>query len=165
MTEGLKDRPAQLRRLPRPAPDEKVDPVDYSPAAVAPAAQATAPVAAAAQSPMTAPAEPPPAGGGVESPAVVAPAQSPVEPAAQVQTLAAPVVPAPTATRTRQTPKTSKASKPPTSRKSARREVTFPLSTRISEEVSDILYAAAEDEDISVREAIEQAIKARWGQN
>ena len=37
MSEDLKDRPAVLRRTPRPAPDEKVDPVDYSPAAVAPA--------------------------------------------------------------------------------------------------------------------------------
>ena len=46
-----------------------------------------------------------------------------------------------------------------------RREVTFPLSTRLSQEVIDVLYSAAEDEGISVREAIEQAIKTRWGQN
>jgi hypothetical protein len=139
MSEDLKDRPAVLRRTPRPAPDEKVDPVDYSPAAVAPA-----PVPAPA--PMK-PEEQAPAGGGV---AAVDPATAP-----------APVPQAPV----RQAAKPAKASKAATNRKTARREVTFPLSTRLSQEVIDVLYAAAEDEGISVREAIEQAIKSRWGQN
>lgn len=137
MSEDLKDRPAVLRRTPRPAPDEKVDPVDYSPAAVAPAST-PAP---------TKPEEPAPAGGGV---AAADPVAAP-----------APVTQAPV----RQAAKPAKASKAATNRKTARREVTFPLSTRLSQEVIDVLYAAAEDEGISVREAIEQAIKSRWGQN
>ena len=133
MSDELKDRPAVLRRTPRPAPDEKVDPVDYSPAAVAPA-------------PMK-PEEPTPTGGGV---AAVTPVAAPAS-----------VTQAPP----RQAAKPAKPSKAATNRKTARREVTFPLSTRLSQEVIDVLYAAAEDEDISVREAIEQAIKSRWGQN
>jgi hypothetical protein len=139
MSEDLKDRPAVLRRTPRPAPDEKVDPVDYSPAAVAPA---SAPAPA-----LTKPEKPAPAGGGV---AAVDPVAAP-----------APVTQAPV----RQAARPAKASKAATNRKTARREVTFPLSTRLSQEVIDVLYAAAEDEGISVREAIEQAIKSRWGQN
>ena len=139
MSEDLKDRPAVLRRTPRPAPDEKVDPVDYSPAAVAP-------TSAPAPTP-TKPEEPAPAGGGVSA----------VDPVAAP----APVTQAPV----RQAAKPAKASKAATNRKTARREVTFPLSTRLSQEVIDVLYAAAEDEGISVREAIEQAIKSRWGQN
>jgi hypothetical protein len=83
MTNDPQDRPAVLRRAPRPSPDEKVDPVDY---------------------------------------------------------------PAPT-----------------TVRKIPRREITVSLSTRISQGVSDILYAAVEAEGISVRDAVEQGIKARWG--
>lgn len=144
MSEDLKDRPAVLRRTPRPAPDEKVDPVDYSPAAVAPAS-ASVP----AQTPMKPeePAEPAPASGGVTTGATIA--------------APAPVTQAPA----RQAAKPAKAAKAATNRKTARREVTFPLSTRLSQEVIDVLYAAAEDEGISVREAIEQAIKARWGQN
>jgi hypothetical protein len=149
MSEDLKDRPAVLRRTPRPAPDEKVDPVDYSPAADAPAAPA----------PVTVPATPAamaPAGGGVEQ-AVAPAAPTPVEPAAP---------PAPAATvAARQTPRSTKASKTTANRKTTRREVTFPLSTRLSQEVIDVLYAAAEDEGISVREAIEQAIRSRWGQS
>lgn len=141
MSEDLKDRPAVLRRTPRPAPDEKVDPVDYSPAAVAPA---SAPAPAPAP---TKPEGPAPAGGGV---AAVDPAAAPAS-----------VTQAPV----RQAAKPAKASKAATNRKTARREVTFPLSTRLSQEVIDVLYAAAEDEGISVREAIEQAIKSRWGQN
>lgn len=142
MSEDLKDRPAVLRRTPRPAPDEKVDPVDYSPAAMGPAS-------APAPAPMK-PEEQAPAGGGV---AAIDPAGSPAPmPQASVRQAAKP-------------PKASKAAKVATNRKTARREVTFPLSTRLSQEVIDVLYAAAEDEGISVREAIEQAIKSRWGQN
>jgi hypothetical protein len=160
MTEGLKDRPAMLRRTPRPAPDEKVDPVDYSPAAVAPVAPPVpAPVAEA-----SAPAQ---ASGGVGATgASPAPAPTPVQPAVTEEAVSAPAIaaaaPAPKAKPATRTPKASKA---PTSRKSARREVTYPLSTRISEEVSDILYSTVEELDMTVREVIEQAIKARWGQN
>jgi hypothetical protein len=151
MTEGLKDRPALLRRTPRPAPDEKVDPVDYSPAAVAPAVSIPA-ASAPAQAPAAQPEEAP-AGGGVERAVVAAPV---VE--------APTVVEAAPAAKPKTAPRTPKAAKP-TSRKANRREVTFPLSTRISEEVSDILYSTAEEEDMSVREVIEQAIKARWGKS
>ena len=133
MNEDLKDRPAILRRTPRPAPDEKVDPVDYSPAALAPTPVTTA--------------DPAPAGGGVDA---IGPAATP---------------PVPTQTPEGLASKPARASKSAVNRKTARREVTFPLSTRLSQEVIDVLYAAAEDEGISVREAIEQAIKSRWGQN
>lgn len=148
MSEDLKDRPAVLRRTPRPAPDEKVDPVDYSPAADAPAAPG----------PVTVPATPAsaPAGGGVEQ-AVAPAAVTPVEPSAPPAPAAAVVA--------RQTPRSTKASKTTANRKTTRREVTFPLSTRLSQEVIDVLYTAAEDEGISVREAIEQAIRSRWGQS
>ena len=41
------DRPATLRRMPRPAPDERVDPVDYrsTPPALTPTSPATMPAA------------------------------------------------------------------------------------------------------------------------
>lgn len=154
MSEDLKDRPAVLRRTPRPAPDEKVDPVDYSPAAATPA-----PVKAKG---------PAPAGGGVEAanpttapaPVVELLQGSVTEPVVQT---AAPS--APTQAPARQSSRPAKVSKTAANRKTTRREVTFPLSTRLSQEVIDVLYAAAEDEGISVREAIEQAIKSRWGQN
>ncbi|MEZ2390653.1 hypothetical protein AB6813_14105 [bacterium RCC_150] len=152
MTEGLKERPAMLRRTPRPAPDDSIDPVDYSPAAVAPAA--TIPAAALAQAAVP---EDGPVGGGVEKP------EAADEPGAQAPVpVKAPAAAA--ATKQKPAPRTTKATKP-TSRKANRREVTFPLSTRISEEVSDILYSTAEEEDMSVREVIEQAIKARWGKD
>jgi hypothetical protein len=154
MTEGLKERPALLRRTPRPAPDEKVDPVDYSPGAVAPVPD-PAPSAEAS-----------PASGGVEpasTPVVAAPVQAPtVQPAVPAQEApdATPVAaPAPA----RQSARTTKAAKSPANKKTSRREVTFPLSTRLSEEVMNILYTASDEEGISVREAIEQGIRSRWG--
>jgi hypothetical protein len=147
MSEDLQDRPAVLRRTPRPAPDEKVDPVDYSPAAVKTE-------------------EPAPAGGRVEA-VTPAAAHAPFPEPLQAS-VAEPVVQtvahaAPTQAPARQSSKPAKASKTAANRKTTRREVTFPLSTRLSQEVIDVLYAAAEDEGISVREAIEQAIKSRWG--
>ncbi|BCW68942.1 hypothetical protein NicSoilB4_37050 (plasmid) [Arthrobacter sp. NicSoilB4] len=149
MSEDLKDRPAVLRRTPRPAPDEKVDPVDYSPAVVAPAPMRTE--------------DPASADGGVEA---VTPAAAPAPVPAPDPLQAAvdePIVQV--AAPTRQAAKPAKTSKTTANRKTTRREVTFPLSTRLSQEVIDVLYSAAEDEGISVREAIEQAIKSRWGQN
>ena len=97
----------------------------------------------------TKPEEPAPADGGV----------------AAVIPVAAPAPAPPTQAPARQAAKPAKVSKAVPNRKTARREVTFPLSTRLSQDVIDVLYAAAEDEGISVREAIEQAIKSRWGQN
>lgn len=147
MSEDLKDRPAVLRRTPRPAPDEKVDPVDYSPAAVPPAPVRTK--------------DPASADGGVEA---VTPAAGPVPAPDPLQAAVdEPIVQV--AAPTRQAAKPAKTSKTTANRKTTRREVTFPLSTRLSQEVIDVLYSAAEDEGISVREAIEQAIKSRWGQN
>lgn len=152
MSEDLKDRPAVLRRTPRPAPDEKVDPVDYSPAAMAPPLMKTN--------------EPASAGGGVEAAApAAAPVSEPLQASAAEPIVQAAAPAAPTQAKARQASKPAKASKPAANRKTARREVTFPLSTRLSQEVIDVLYSAAEDEGISVREAIEQAIKTRWGQN
>ncbi|MET3174663.1 UNVERIFIED_ORG: hypothetical protein ABIB52_002514 [Arthrobacter sp. UYCu721] len=150
MTEDLKDRPAVLRRTPRPAPDEKVDPVDYSPAAVAPA------IAKAEETT--------PTGGGMD---VGAPTEEPAPRRLQDSVTEAfiPIATTavPTTTPTRQSSEPARASKTAANRKTTRREVTFPLSTRLSQEVLDVLYAAAEDEGISVRETIEQAIKSRWG--
>ncbi|MEC5181546.1 hypothetical protein [Arthrobacter sp. CG_A4] len=145
MSEDLKDRPAVLRRTPRPAPDEKVDPVDYSPSPV--------------PSPPVKTEEPAPDGGGVES---VNPDAAPASVPIPIQaSMAGPLVQ--TAAQTQRSVR--QASRPAANRKTTRREVTFPLSTRLSQEVIDVLYTAAEEEGISVREAIEQAIKSRWGQN
>lgn len=156
MTEVIKERPPVLRRPPRPAPDEKVDPVDYSPSAVAP--PALAPAVTSEPSPVTsevvAESAPAPAVEPVQAPVV-----QPVIPAAEAPAAVAPAPPAPA----RQSTRTSKAAKTAGNRKTSRREVTFPLSTRLSQEVLDILYTAVEEEGISVREAIEQGIKSRWG--
>lgn len=172
MTEAsvIKDRPAQLRRRPRPAPDETVDPVDYNPATHTQAAPAAAPVQP----------EPDPASaGGEQGPAVeAAPATLPAttaehvsvpEPETAVETAvqAAPAAvavpfepqaPAPA----RQASRASKA-KATTNKKSQRREVTFPLSTRVSQEILDLLYDAQENEGVTLRDAIEQGVRMRWG--
>ncbi|MBD1540540.1 hypothetical protein HC749_20555 [Arthrobacter sp. S13_S34] len=172
MTEAsvIKDRPAQLRRRPRPAPDETVDPVDYNPATHTPAAPSAAPVQVEAT---------PVSGGGEKEPAeeaapaaVPAPAAEPVsapEAAGESSLQAAPAavaVPfeslAPTPAR--QTSRGSKA-KATTNKKSQRREVTFPLSTRVSQEILDLLYDAQENEGVTLRDAIEQGVRMRWGSN
>ena len=44
-----------------------------------------------------------------------------------------------------------------------RREVTFPFSTRLSQDIQEILDAAVAREGITVREATEQAIRNKWG--
>lgn len=94
MTDNLQDRPSVLtRRRPQPAPDETVDPVDYTPSAQRVAAE--------------------PAVGNV--------------------------------------------------RAKRKRELTFPFSTRLSQDVQELLDAAVEAEGITVREAVEQAIRTRWG--
>lgn len=167
MTEAsvIKDRPAQLRRRPRPAPDETVDPVDYNPATHAAAAPAAAPVQTDAS----------PAGdGGVEQestedavPAgpVPAPAAEPeTETAAEEPVQEAPVQAAPAPALVRQPSRTSKAKATP-NKKSQRREVTFPLSTRVSQEILDLLYDAQENEGVTLRDAIEQGVRMRWGSN
>ena len=168
MTEAsvIKDRPAQLRRRPRPAPDETVDPVDYNPATHTPAAPAAAPVQ---------PEPDPVSAGGEQGPAVeAAPATSPAataepvsvpEPETAVQAapaaVAVPFEPqAPTPAR--QASRASKA-KATTNKKSQRREVTFPLSTRVSQEILDLLYDAQENEGVTLRDAIEQGVRMRWG--
>lgn len=46
-----------------------------------------------------------------------------------------------------------------------KRELTFPFSTRLSQEVQAILDEAVDSEGITVREAVEQAIRSRWGTN
>jgi hypothetical protein len=62
----------------------------------------------------------------------------------------------------RQPSRGSKA-KAATNKKSQRREVTFPLSTRVSQEILDLLYDAQEQEGVTLRDAIEQGIRMRWG--
>ena len=44
-----------------------------------------------------------------------------------------------------------------------KRELTFPFSTRLSQDVQETLDQAVESEGITVREAVEQAIRSRWG--
>lgn len=97
MNDNLQDRPATLVRRPKPAADETVDPVDYSP-------------------------------------------------------------PVKTTTETREFGSRTG----PTPRR-GRREVTFPFSTRLSQEVQGLLDEAVAREGITVREAIEQAIRFKWG--
>lgn len=159
MNDDLKERPPVLKRRPRPAPDEKVDPVDYSPATPAQAS-------GAALSPVVAQAAEPDAGGGesVLGSVLDTPAQ-----AAQPLTVEAPVA-SPAATQAvkqaaplRQQTRASKSTKTPVNTKTSRREVTYPFSTRLAQNVVDVLYAAADEEGISVREATEQAILSRWG--
>ncbi len=109
MTEAMKDRPASLiRRGPKPAPDEAIDPVDAAPQ---PRAQ---------------------------------PATDPtILPQVQAE------------------PQNSNT----TSRPSRRREVTIPLGTRLSVPVMEVLDQAVHDQEITIREALEQAIVSRWGKN
>ena len=99
------ERPMTLKRPPKPAADDRVDPIDVAPAAV------------------------------VEAPAETTPA-------APAATESAP--PATTAPRGK------------------KREITVPLSNRISLEASQVLERAAEEAG-SIRAALEQAIFAHWG--
>ncbi|MFF2317775.1 hypothetical protein ACFVTE_16075 [Arthrobacter sp. NPDC058097] len=69
----------------------------------------------------------------------------------------APTGPAPA----KQSTRASKSSKS-TNKKSSRREVTFPLSTRVSQDILDLLYDAQENEGVTLRDAIEQGIRMRW---
>jgi hypothetical protein len=102
MTENLPDRPSSLaRRGPRPAPDEAVDPVHFTPVT-------------------------------------------------QSDRASEPASPEP-----REVVRLSK----------RKRELTFPFSTRLSQEVQLILDQAVDSEGITVREAVEQAIRSRWGSN
>jgi hypothetical protein len=192
MTEAsiIKDRPAQLRRRPRPAPDETVDPVDYTPSNPVPAPVAApvrlesdaAPGGGVEPEPVpaatSAPVEDAPAAAAATEPAApaevapvqekLAPASSATEPAAAAE--AAPVQEAPAPVRAsaptapapaKQSIRGSKSSKA-TNKKSSRREVTFPLSTRVSQDILDLLYDAQENEGVTLRDAIEQGIRMRW---
>lgn len=51
----------------------------------------------------------------------------------------------------------------PTKAAKRKRELTFPFSTRLSQDVQEALDQAVESEGITVREAVEQAIRSRWG--
>lgn len=64
-----------------------------------------------------------------------------------------------------QAPAVAPEPKQQTSPKAARRkrELTFPFSTRLSQDVQETLDQAVESEGITVREAVEQAIRSRWG--
>lgn len=106
------DRPSALVRKPKPAPDARVDPVDYQP------------------SPPPRPAEPAP------------------RPAAE-----------PAATSFDQ-----EKTRPRLGRPKARREPDVAFSTRIAVSISQLLDAAAEKEGITIRSAIEHAIRHTYGQ-
>ncbi|WP_427019429.1 hypothetical protein ACQCSX_22970 (plasmid) [Pseudarthrobacter sp. P1] len=109
MTEFKKDRPDLLpRRGPAPAPDEKVDPVDVSPAPTArPANTASTPISSYSAPP----------------PMQILPPKAPAK----------------------------------------RREATIPIGPRLSVSVVEILDQAMAEYGITQREALEQAIVARWG--
>lgn len=97
MNENIKDRPDVLqRRAPKPAPDERLDPVDVAPPAPRQQAEPVAP-----------------------------PQQKPAG--------------------------------------KKRREATIAIGPRISVSVMEILDRAVDEEGISQRQAIEEAIIARWG--
>lgn len=97
MSENIKDRPDVLqRRGPKPAPDERLDPVDIAPPAL----------------------------------------RQPVQPAEQL---------------------------PPKPAGKKKREATIAIGPRISVSVMEILDRAVDEEGISQRQAIEEAIIARWG--
>lgn len=149
MKDALQDRPAVLRRVPRPAPDEKVDPVDYSPAAVLPAADQGE--------------EPTPSDGGAAALTAAPQIADVARTSADDPVTEAPASSLPPRASSSNPERKSKLAAG--SRKTARREVTFPLSTRLSQDVLELLYSAADNEGISVREAIEQAIRTRWGHN
>lgn len=106
MTDNIQDRPAELRRKPKPAADETVDPVNYTGPTLNPSKSTERPQ------------------NGTNERANQAP-----EPA----------------------------------RRRSRREVTFPFSTRLSQEVQDVLDKAVDREGLTVREAVEQAIRKTWG--
>lgn len=173
MTEGLKERPSLLRRPPRPAPDETVDPVDYSPTAIL--APAPSPASVTSIDPSAT------GGGGEESAPGVPPSTPPAEATAvdvettavaeDKETVASVPAAAPVAARAveppapaRQPSRPSKSSKT-TNKKSSRREVTFPLSTRVSQDILDLLYDAQEEEGVTLRDAIEQGIRLRWSKS
>jgi len=96
------DRPMTLKRPPKPAADDRVDPIEVAP-----------PAPAAAPAP---------------------PADAPAS--AQQSTTSTP--------------------------RGKKRELTVPLSNRISVEASEVLERAAEEAG-SIRAALEQAIFAHWG--
>ncbi|GAA4492027.1 hypothetical protein [Microbacterium panaciterrae] len=102
------DRPMTLKRTPKPAADDRVDPIDVAPPAAtdAPSSEVTAPAAVEAPAAGTAPAAAAPRG--------------------------------------------------------KKREITVPLSNRISLEASQVLERAAEEAG-SIRAALEQAIFGQWG--
>ncbi len=156
MTEELRERPATLqRRMPRPAPDESVDPVDYTPillptAPAGPAENMKASTPTVAEKVSTQ---------GADAASEIA------ETAAVTDTATtSPNADAKTA-RPKAAAKSKPAPKAPAPPRAARREVTYPVSTRVSQEILDLLYSAVESEGISVREAIEQGIRARWAKS
>ncbi|NQX10395.1 hypothetical protein HQQ80_02015 [Microbacteriaceae bacterium VKM Ac-2855] len=119
----IQDRPASLRRKPRPAADEKVDPVDYQPAAA------------------------------TIQPAAVEPTPEPaVEQGEPILTeRSAHVTPVDAA------PTTARRGRP------RGREVTIPFSTRVAQDVSELIDDTVAREGITQRSVIEMAVRAYWG--
>lgn len=104
MTQPAKaERPSSLKRAPRPAADEKVDPVEYR-------------------------GEPP-----ASTPVTLEPTQ----------------------------PDTAPTTGP--SPKRARRAPTVPFSTRIADDVSQLIDKASAENDLTIRAVVEQAIRQTYG--
>lgn len=137
MSTELPDRPTSLRRVPRPAPDESVDPVDYVPAtalAFQAAPQPTAPVEQVAPQPAT------PRTPKATQPRKTTPASAPSVPVVSTDTSA-----------------------PKRLGRPRGRELTVPFSTRIAIDISEIIDDVAAREGLTIRSVVEQAIQDKWG--
>lgn len=137
MSTELPDRPTSLRRVPRPAPDESVDPVDYVPA--------TAPTFQAAPQPTAAVEQATPQPAAPRAPKATQPRKSP----------SAAATPAPAVSADTSAPK--RLGRP------RGRELTVPFSTRIAIDISEIIDDVAAREGLTIRSVVEQAIQDKWG--
>lgn len=165
----MQDRPSSLARKPKPARDEHVDPMDYRSAAEPPKLQAV-PEEPQQQLPQQeaqppAPAAEPEFAPATEEPQVAQQHQPQQQVAQQVAPSPAPVAQSP-APAPQQAPAPSSypgGYKPMPGPGRRRGEPTIPISPRISVPAFQLLDAAISNEQITQREAIEQAIFARWG--
>ncbi|WP_448812127.1 hypothetical protein [Agromyces bauzanensis] len=143
MSTTMPDRPM---RRPRPAADDSVDPIDF----VAPAAKPEAPAEAASATPSV-----------IEQPAT---AVAPAEPAA---------APSPRATKPAAGKKATKAApttEPETIRtgrvgRPRHREVALPFSTRLSEDVLELIDTAVDEHGLTQRAVVERAVRETWGRS
>jgi len=165
MTDGMLDRPASIRRRPRPSPDEGVDPIDYgTPAAPPPGDENTkAELEPVEHNPDRTPAS---ASNAAAAPlAEATPASAP----------SSNTVSRKTPTRPRNTPEAEPAhSERPTFTpaptvatgrpgRPRNREVRMTFSSQLAEDVHDIIDAAVNAEGLTRRAVVELAVRHTWG--